>query len=199
MNLGVFGGTFDPIHNGHLAVAEEVRQQLSMDQILFMTAGQPYLKKGSTISLAEHRVKMVRLAITDRPYYKVSTLEIERNGATYTLDTMAELRSRIGAGDELFFILSWSSLNELPRWSEPSRIIKLCRLVAVPRPGYPRPDLGSLEKSIPGLEQRVVIMEKPWVDISASDIRERVAKGLSISGLVPEAVEEYIRGEGLYK
>jgi len=125
-------------------------------------------------------------------------MEIERDGPSYTLDTMAELWARLGAGDELFFILGWGSLSELPRWKEPERIIKLCRLVAVPRPGFPRPDLESLEKSIPGLSERVTILEEPQVDISASDIRERVAGGLSISGLVPEAVEGYIKEKGLY-
>ncbi len=199
MNLGVLGGTFDPIHNGHLAMADEVRSRLNLSQVLFVPAGQPWLKAGSQITAAEHRLKMVRLAIADRPYCSVSTMEVERTGASYTLDTLAELWSRLGAGDELFFLMGWGSLSELPRWKEPERIIKLCRLVAVPRPGYPRPDLELLEKSIPGITERVIILEEPQVDISASDIRERVAKGLSISGLVPEVVEGYIREEGLYK
>jgi nicotinate-nucleotide adenylyltransferase len=199
MKLGVFGGTFDPVHNGHLAVADEVISRLSMDQVLFVPAGQPYLKAAGPISPAEHRVNMVRLAIADRPNCEVSTMEIERVGPTYTRDTIAELRARMGSGDELFFILSWSSLNELPRWKEPGRIIELCRLVAVPRPGYPRPDLEALDKSTPGLKERVIVLEGPQVDISASDIRERVGKGLPISGLVPEVVEGYIREKGLYR
>ncbi len=189
MNIGVLGGTFDPIHNGHLAVAEEVRAQLKLDEVLFVPAGQPWLKADSPILVAEHRVEMVRLAIADRAYCKVSTMEIDRGGLSYTVDTMGELRAKIGAGDELYFILGWGSLGELPQWKEPSRIIKLCRLVAVPRPGYPRPDLESLEASIPGLSQRVILLDKPEIDISASEIRERVAQGLSINGLVPEAVE----------
>jgi len=198
MKIGVLGGTFDPIHNGHLAVAEEVRSRLSLSEILFVPAGRPWLKGDTPISPAKHRVEMVRLAVADKPYYKVSTMEIDRAGPSYTVDTMGELRAKIGAGDELFFILGWSSLAELPQWKEPARIIELCKLVAVPRPGYLRPDLRSLETSIPGLGQRVTILDKPEVDISASDIRERVAKGLSISGLVPEAVERYIREKGLY-
>ena len=199
MKLAVLGGTFDPIHNGHLAVAGEVKDRLGADQILFVPAGQPWLKAGSPITAAEHRIDMVRLAIADIPYCEVSTMEIDRAGATYTLDTLAELWKRLGSGDELFFILGWSSLSELPRWKEPARIIQLCKLVAVPRPGYPRPDVKALEASIPGLTERVIILERPQVDISASGIRERVAKGMSISGLVPEAVERYIREQGLYR
>ena len=199
MKLAVLGGTFDPIHNGHLAVAGEVKDRLSADQVLFMPAGRPWLKEGSPITAAEHRIKMVRLAVADIPYCEVSTMEIDRAGATYTLDTLAELWKRLGSGDELFFILGWSSLSELPRWKEPARIIQLCKLVAVPRPGYPRPDVRALEGSIPGLTERVIILEGPQVDISASDIRERVAKGMSVSGLVPEVVERYIREKGLYR
>ncbi len=198
MKIGVLGGTFDPIHNGHLAVAEEVRSWLSLSEILFVPAGQPWLKGDTSISPAKQRVEMVRLAVTDKPYYKVSTMEIERAGPSYTVDTMGELRAQIGAGDELFFILGWSSLAELPQWKEPARIIELCKLVAVPRPGHPRPDLRSLETSIPGLSQSVILLEKPEVDISASDIRDRVARGLPISGLVPEVVERYIVEHKLY-
>ena len=198
MRLGVLGGTFDPIHSGHLAVAGEVRSRLNVEQILFVPAGQPWLKEGGPITASEHRVQMVRLAISDRPYCEVSTMEIDRAGPSYTLDTLAELWRRLGAGDELFFIMGWDSLSELPQWKEPARIIRLCKLVAVPRPGYARPDLEFLEKSIPGLSRRVTILDRPEVDISASDIRERVAGGLSISGLVPEAVEGYIGEQGLY-
>ena len=199
MKIGVLGGTFDPIHNGHLAVAEEVRKRLNLDRVLFVPTGHPWMKIGREISSAEHRVGMMRLAIADKPYYSLSTIEIEREGPSYTFDTLAELWARLEAGDELYFIVGWDSLAELPQWKEAARIIRLCKLVAVPRPGYPHPDLELLEASIPGLSERVIILDKPEVDISASEIRERVAKGLSISGLVTEAVERYIREEGLYR
>jgi len=198
MNIGVMGGTFDPIHNGHLAVAEEVRSRLDLTVILFVPAGQPWLKVYGDISAAEHRLQMVRLAITDKPYLKLSTIEIERPGATYTVDTMAELQAQLGAENDLFFILGWGSLAELPQWKEPSRLITLCHLVAVPRPGYPRPDLKALEALIPGVSQRVILMNKPEMDISASEIRDRVARGLSITHLVPEPVDEYIKRHKLY-
>ena len=198
MNIGVLGGTFDPIHIGHLILAEEVRARLNLAEILFVPAGQPWLKVDSPISPAEHRVEMVRLAIADKPYFKLSTMEIERAGPTYTVDTIAELKAQLGTGDELFFILGWDNLAELPQWWQPSRLIAMCRLVAVPRPDYPLPDLKALEASIPGLSQRVTLMDKPEIDISASAIRDRVAQGLSIRHLVPEPVDEYIRQHKLY-
>jgi len=198
MNIGVLGGTFDPIHMGHLILAEEVRARLNLAEILFVPAGQPWLKGSSPISSARHRVEMVRLAIADEPYFKLSAIEIERSGPTYTVDTIAELKAQLGAGDELFFILGWDSLADLPRWWQPSRLVAMCCLVVVPRPGYPAPDLKALEAGIPGLSQRVTLMDKPEIDISASAIRERVAQGLSIHHLVPEPVGEYIKQHKLY-
>jgi len=198
MNIGVLGGTFDPIHNGHLVVAEEVRIWLDLAEILFVPAGQPWLKTGSPVSPAEHRAQMVRFAIADKPYFKLSTVEIERPGPTYTVDTMAELQAQFGAKNELFFILGWENLAQLPQWKEPSRLITMCHLVAVPRPGYPRPDLKALEVLVPGLAQRMMLLDKPEIDISASEIRARVAQGLSIHHLVPEAVERYIKQHKLY-
>ena len=198
MNIGVLGGTFDPIHNGHLIVAEEIRTRLNLAEVLFVPAGQPWLKADISILAAEHRVQMVRLAIADKPYFKLSTIEIDRAGLSYSVDTIGELQAQLGAGDELFFILGWDNLAELPQWKEPSRLIKMCRLLVVPRVGYPIPDLESLEAIIPGLSQRVILLDKPEVDISASVIRQRAAQGLSIRHLVPEPVDEYIRRHKLY-
>jgi len=198
MNIGVLGGTFDPIHNGHLIVAEEARARVNLAETLFVPAGQSWLKTDRPISAVEHRVEMVRLAIADKPYFKLSTVDIERAGASYTIDTIADLQGQIGAEDELFLILGWDSLAELPQWHEPSQLITMCRLVVVPRPGYPRPKLKKLEASIPGLSQRVMFMEGPEIDISASLVRERVAKGLYVRHLVPEPVNEYIKQHGLY-
>ncbi len=198
MSIGVMGGTFDPIHIGHLIVAEEVRVRLNLAEVLFVPAGQPWLKPNSPVSAAEHRVQMVRLAIVDKPHFKLSTMEIERAGPTYTVDTIAELKGQLGAGDELFFILGWDSLAELPQWHEPSRLIKMCHLVAVPRPGYPVPDLKSLEALIPGLSKSTILLDTQEIDISASGIRSRLARGLSVRHLVPEPVEKYIRQHKLY-
>ncbi len=198
MKIGVLGGTFDPIHQGHLVIAEEVVTRLNLAEILFVPAGQPWLKMDYPISAAEHRVQMVRLAIAGKPGFKLSTMEIERAGPTYTVDTIAQLQVQLGAGTELFFILGWDNLNDLPQWREPSRLVKLCHLVAVPRPGYPLPDLNSLEAVIPGLTSSTIILDTPEIDISASEIRNRVAQGLSISHLVPKPVDNYIREHRLY-
>jgi len=198
MKIGVLGGTFDPIHNGHLIVAEEVRARLDLAEVLFVPAGLPWLRTNIPLTAAEHRVQMVRLAIGNKPYFKLSTMEVERAGPSYTVDTIVELKGRLGAGDELFFILGWDSLAELPKWREPQRLIKMCYLVAVPRPGYLQPDIKSLDATIPGLSQRVILLDTPEVDISGSVIRKRVAQGLSIAHLVPELVDRYIREQGLY-
>ena len=199
MKVGVIGGTFDPIHNGHLLIAEETRAELNLTQVLFVPAGQPWLKTNSPISAARHRLEMVRLAIADRAGFKLSTVDIDRPGPSYTIDTLTDLQSQFGAGARLFFILGWDSLAELPQWREPSRLVEMCRLVAVPRPGYPPPDLNSLEAAIPGISKRVTLLDKPKLDISATVIRERVAQGLSIRHLVPEPVENYIKQHRLYQ
>ncbi len=198
MNIGVLGGTFDPIHRVHIMVAEEARAQLDLSEVLFVPTAQTPLKEDSSISAVEHRVQMVRLAIADYSYFKLSTIEIDRPGPSYTVDTIAQLRDELGAGYELFFIVGWDSLAQLPRWKEPSRLIQMCRLVAVPRPGCSLPDPNSLETVIPGLSKRLIVLYKPEVDISATEIRERVTQGLSIGHLVPEPVAEYIKQHKLY-
>lgn len=198
MNIGILGGTFDPVHIGHLVVAEEVTNRLGLDEVVFIPAGQPWIKADSRILDAGHRVQMVRLAIAGRPHFKLSTLEVERAGPTYSVDTIRELKQKLGAGDELYFIIGWENLMELPRWRQPSQLITMCRPVAVPRVGFVVPDLASLDEAIPGLSQRVIMLDKPQIDISASVIRQRVRHGLPISHLVPEAVEKYIKEHGLY-
>lgn len=198
MKIGVLGGTFDPIHKGHIVVAEEVRGRLNLLEVLLIPAGDPWLKENNAILPAEHRLQMVRLAINDKPYLKLSTMEIDRPGPTYTVDTVAELRAHFGPEAEIFFILGMDNLAQLPRWREPSRLINLCQMVAVPRPGYSLPDLDALEAAIPGLRQRLILLDKPEIEIDATDIRERVVLGLSIDHLVPEPVAEYIREHKLY-
>lgn len=198
MKIGVLGGTFDPIHIGHLAVAEQVRVRLDLAEVVFVPAGQPWLKTNSAISPAQHRVEMARLAIADRPCFKLSMVEVERPGPSYTVDTIADLQAQFGAGEELFFILGWDSLAQLPQWHEPSRLVTMCHLVAVPRPGYQLPDLKSLEAVIQGLSRSLVLLDRPEVDIDATEIRSRVARGLSISQLVPAPVDRYIKQHKLY-
>ena len=198
MNIGVFGGTFDPIHLGHLIVAEEIRIKLKLDEVLFVSAGLPWLKTGRALSPARHRAEMIRLAIASNKYFKLSTIEIDRPGPSYSVDTMENLRNQFGSGVGLYFILGSDALAELPRWKEPSRLIQRCYLVFFTRPGYPIPELTSLEPSIPGISSRSIQVEVPQIDISSTQIRNRVSQGLSLRYLVPQDVEKYIIEQKLY-
>ena len=196
MNIGVLGGTFDPIHIGHLIVAEEARLRLELGEVLFVPAGEPWLKQDRDITPAVHRVEMVRRAIATNPYFKLSTLEIERPGPSYTVDTLTMLRKQLGSRANLFFILGRDALEDLPLWKEPQKVVQLCRLVVPPRLGSG--DLKHLEKAMPRLLERVVRLDMPVIGISSSGIRQRLAQGLSIRYLVPPAVEEYIAEHGVY-
>lgn len=198
MNIAVLGGTFDPPHNGHLAVAAVVSERLSPVEIIFMPAGLPWLKKDRQITPATDRLEMVRLAIRGNGRYRLSTAETDRSGPTYTLDTIREMKAHVSPPGELYFILGWDKLEELPKWHKPRELIKLCKLAAVPRIGYPIPDLKALDEMLPGLSKRVVLLDKPEIDITSSVIRERMSMGLPISHLVPPAVEVYIREHRLY-
>lgn len=198
MKIGVFGGTFDPIHNGHLAMAEAVRTQLNLKEVWFVPTGQPWMKSGRIISPWEQRVRMVELAIAGKAYFKVSALEASRPGPSYTIDTVVELKKQLKTA-ELYFILGWDSLLSLPLWKEAPRLITLCRLVAIPRPGIAPPNLTVLEKSIPGITQNVIMLDKPNLDISATEIRAKAAQGRPIGKMVPRSVAAFIKKNHLYR
>jgi nicotinate-nucleotide adenylyltransferase len=199
MNIGVLGGTFDPIHLGHLIIAEEARLKFSLAKVLFVPAGQPWLKTSRTITPANHRIEMVERAIGSHSHFELSTVEVDHPGPSYSLETIIILQRRLDAEARIFFLVGWDSLAELPKWKEPAELIQLCKLVAITRPGFGRPDLKALESSVPGITQSVVWMDISPVNISSSDIRKRVAQGLSIHGLVPEVVESYIKEQKLYR
>jgi nicotinate-nucleotide adenylyltransferase len=199
MKFGVLGGTFDPVHLGHLKAAEAVIACLGLDEILFIPAGQPWLKAGVYITPAVHRVAMLRLALEGKPRFRLSTMEIERPGPTYTVDTMTELKSQLGVEAELYFIMGWDNLAQLPRWREPSRLITLCHVVAVHRVDFPEPDLAELEAAIPGLTARAILLHEPRIDVNASKIRQWLASGKSVTGTVPEKVARYIVAHRLYR
>jgi len=198
MRIGILGGTFDPIHVGHLIMAEGARAKLGLKQVLFVPAGQPWLKLNRAITSVGHRVEMTRRAIMGNPYFELCSLEVERSGPSYSVDTLLALRKRFGAEADFFFILGYDSLAELPMWKDPARLIQLCRLVAVPRLGVSLPDLSSLEASIPRLTDAVVQLDMPVIGISSSRIRWLRAEGLSIRYLVPDGVREYIAEQKLY-
>ena len=197
MNIGVLGGTFDPIHMGHLIIAEEARMKLELSEILFVPAGQPWLKQDRDITPAAHRVEMVRRAIADNPHFKLCTLEVERPGPSYTVNTLTLLQKQLGSQASLFFILGRDTLAELSLWKQPQRVIQLCRLVVPPRLGSR--DLKHLGKAIPGLLERVIQLDMPVIGISSSEIRHRIAQGLPIRYLVPSVVEKYIAEHRIYQ
>ena len=196
MNIGVLGGTFDPIHTGHLLVAEEARIKLGFREVLFVPAGQPWLKLDRNITPAVHRVEMVRRAITDNPHFKLCTLEVERPGPSYTVDTLTMLRKQLGGEARLFFILGRDTLAELPLWKEPGKLIQLCRLVVAPRLGSK--DLKHLETALPEIPGKVIQLDMPVIGISSAEIRQRLAQGLTIRYLVPAGVEKYITEQEIY-
>jgi nicotinate-nucleotide adenylyltransferase len=199
MKTGILGGTFDPVHNAHLMIAGEALKRLELDEILFIPTSHTPLKEDTIITPVKHRLKMLELAVAGNPAFRLSGIEIDRAGISYTVDTIAALKQSLGNGSELYFITGLDSLVTLPQWKEPGRIIRMCRLVTVRRPGYEVPDIDKLEKDIPGISESLIILDDPAPDVSATDIRKRVAAGLSISHLVPIPVEQYIREKGLYK
>ena len=197
MKLGILGGTFDPIHCGHLIVAEEVRVRLGLERVTFIPAGEPWLREGGGIASRGHRLQMVRLAIGSNPFFDLSTIELEREGPSYSIDTIIALREELGPGADLYFIIGPDALAQLPLWKEPGRILELCHVVAVRRPEY-SPDLASLDSAIPGASARIIHVETPWIEVSSTEVRNRIRDGLSIKYLVPERVEQHIREHGLY-
>jgi len=199
MKIGVMGGTFDPVHLAHIAVAEQAREDLKLDEVLFVPAGQPYFKDLNRITPVEDRLRMVELAIDGKKYFRISPVEIERIGHSYTVDTLEYLKLEKYPLDELFLILGWDSLLNLHLWKKPKKLLGLCTIVAAPRPEYPRPNLKDLEKNLPGISARAVVMDKPLMDISSTDIRDRVKQGLPIDNMVHPKVAAYIREKGLYR
>ncbi|MBN1152514.1 MAG: nicotinate-nucleotide adenylyltransferase [Dehalococcoidia bacterium] len=199
MRLGILGGTFDPVHAGHIFVAEEARIRLQLDKVLFIPAGNPWLKVSRTITPAAHRIEMVRLAIAKHEHFELSTMEVERGGPSYTVDTLEELRKQPECRD-LYLLLGLDSFVELPQWKDAERIVALCTLVVVPRYGDNLPELGEVAQKVNGVSERnVLVLDSPMIGISSSGIRERIARGLPVDYLVPGAVERYIIAHGLYR
>lgn len=199
MNIGVLGGTFDPVHNGHLSLAQNACRQLKISRVIFVPAGHPYFKAAALISPAEDRINMLKLALTDKPDFQISLLEIQRAGPSYAVETLARLKESLEEDDRLFFIMGWDSLLTLPRWEDPERLLELCTLAAAPRPGFPKLDISALELDLQGISSRTVVLDMPVMDISSTEIRERVRDGLSIGEMVHPEVARYIKEKGLYK
>jgi nicotinate-nucleotide adenylyltransferase len=200
MRTGIFGGTFDPIHCGHLILAEQCREACRLDRVLFVPAGQPPHKSDRQITPGKQRLEMVDLAIAGHASFTASNIELERPGPSYSVDTLEEL-ARQNPDDELFFLIGSDSLTDLPYWYQPQRVASLATLVVATRPGNERPDVEPLRAVIgPEAVQRLLehLVEIPLVEISSSLVRKRVAQGQSIRYLVPRAVECYIEIHTLY-
>jgi nicotinate-nucleotide adenylyltransferase len=189
--IGVMGGSFDPIHLGHLVTAEQARADLGLDEVVFIPAGQPWQKERA-VTAAEHRYLMTVLATAANPAFSVSRIEVDRGGPTYTVDTLRMLRDAL-PGDNLVFITGADAILSILTWKDADECLKLADFVAATRPGH---DLGPLKES--GLHDRVITFDVPALAISSTDIRERLLRGRSVMYLIPREVEEYARKHGLY-
>jgi len=199
MRLGVLGGTFDPIHFGHLLAAEEVRESLHLTRVLFAPASSPPHKQQTPILPVAHRLAMVELAIADNPAFALSRIDVDRPGPHYSVDLMRLVRAEYGtAPDTTWLIVGADSLLHLATWHAPDRLIRECRLAAVARPNYPV-DMAALEATLPGLTARVDWAEMPELGIASSDLQQRVRAGRSIRYQVPAAVARYVAEHGLYR
>jgi nicotinate-nucleotide adenylyltransferase len=196
-SLGIMGGTFDPIHHGHLAIAEEAREALGLEQVLFVPAGSPPHKPGRPVTPGAHRLAMVELAIAGNPSFAASRLEIDRDGPSYTADTLEAMRS--DGHRDLWFILSSEALAGLPGWHRPDRVLELARLAVVPRGGATTPDAAWIVERFPGRADRFAFLSGPLLPISGSVVRRRAAAGRSIRYLVPEPVARYVADHHLYR
>lgn len=203
MRIGILGGTFDPVHLGHLLIAEESRVMLGLDRVLFVPAGRPWLKEGQPLSEACHRVRMVELAIASNSHFHVVRNEVDRDGLSYTVDTLEEMGSELPPDSEFYFILGLDAFESFHRWKEPERILELCRLVVVSRPGYAEEERDQVMARYWARygdgRDRISLLPVHNVDFSATEIRRRAAEGVSFRYQVPEAVEAYILEQGLYR
>jgi nicotinate-nucleotide adenylyltransferase len=197
IRLGVLGGTFDPIHHGHLVAASVAHHQLGLDKVLFVPAGNPPHKPDRPITAADHRLRMIELAIAGRSHFAVSRLDLDRPGPCYTVDTLRLLRDEWGSDTALFFVEGTDSLAEMVTWYQPQNLLELGELAVVKRPGVVV-DLAALERELPGISSRLHWLRMPGLEISSSDLRARVREGRPISYLVPLLVERYILDQGLY-
>jgi len=196
VRVGVLGGSFDPVHVGHLRLAATAYEQADLERVIFVPAGYQWRKAGQQMAPAGERCEMVRLAIAGHPHFELATLEVERAGPSYS-DVTLEAFKEERPGVELVFILGRDTLADLPNWHAPERVLELATLAVAGRAG----DGGSAaSEALPGgLRGRVIWLDMPPVNVSATDVRARVRAGRSIEGLVPEAVSEYIAAESLYR
>lgn len=192
------GGTFDPIHYGHLAAAEEARAVVGLEEVIFLVAGVPPHKQDDPVAPAEDRLAMVERAIASNPHFVASRMELDRAGPSFTADSLEALAGDLGSETDLHLIMGMDSLAEFATWHRPDRLIELARLVVVRRPGY-EADLEALDREIPRIAARTNIIDMPEVEVSSTDLQDRIRNGMPIKYQVPPEVEAYIYDNGLYR
>jgi nicotinate-nucleotide adenylyltransferase len=190
--VGVMGGTFDPIHHGHLVAASEVAADLGLDEVVFVPSGRPWQKRDDQVTGSEDRYLMTVIATAADPRFSVSRVDIDRPGPTYTVDTLTDLRRDLGPDVELLFITGADALAQILSWRDSDQVVRLAHLVGVTRPGHPLADPGLPTGS-------VTLVEVPALAISSTDIRSRVGSDLPITYLVPDGVVQYIAKRALYR
>ena len=202
MKIGVLGGSFNPIHNGHLAVARSAMERIPLDAMLFIPAKEPPHKTPKDLAPAEDRLAMAELAVKANDNFTVSDIELSRADKSYTFDTIKKLRESYGRGADLYFLIGADTIGELPTWKDIKELLTLCTFVTVSRPGWSKTEFDGLcgifsDRVIDDLKNHFIAMDP--VPVSSTEIRDKIAHGMSITGLVPEAVEKYIGEHGLYK
>jgi nicotinate-nucleotide adenylyltransferase len=190
------GGTFDPIHHGHLVTAEAALWAFRLDEVVFVPTGLPWMKADQPVTSPEHRYLMTVIATSSNPRFWVSRIDVEREGPTYTLDTLQELRRTAEEDIELFFITGADAMLEIFHWKDPDEVLAMAHFIAATRPGY---DIARFEKEAPTSHPKVSVLDVPALAISSTDIRRRVGEGEPIRYLVPDGVETYIRKFRLYQ
>ena len=194
--MGVMGGTFDPIHYGHLVTAEEALVQFGLDSVLFVPTGRPWMKEHEVVSPAEDRYLMTVIATASNPLFRVSRMEVDRDGPTYAVDTLRELKEIYGSDVDLFFVTGADAIVEILAWKDHEEVFELAHFIAATRPGY---DLGPIQSPTQPSHPEITVMNIPALAISSTDIRRRVAAGLPIRYLVPEGVKSYVEKAGIYR
>ncbi|WP_110953345.1 nicotinate-nucleotide adenylyltransferase [Anaerosinus massiliensis] len=197
--IGIMGGTFDPIHIGHLVTAEAVRNEYGLDKVLFIPAATPPHKQNQKVTPAIHRYIMTAMATYSNPHFHVSSIELDRPGPSYTIDTIYELIDKFGPQVEIYFITGADAIQEIPTWDRIEELLGLCQFIAATRQGCV-PSVDNIKEHFGELgRRRIHRLNTPELEISSTDIRSRIKKGFSIKYIVPESVENYILKEGLYR
>ena len=200
VRIGIMGGTFDPVHYGHLVTAEGARCEFGLEQVLFLPSGIPPHKTKKRVSLAEHRYMMTVLATLTNPHFEVSRIDIDREGVSYTIDTLQILREQYGPGAELFFITGADAIFEIMSWKDSDQLLKIAHFIAATRPGFSLEELPvATQQWVDEHQDRFHVLKVPAMAISSTDIRERVRLGHSSRYLVPEQVDHYILRHDLYR